>query len=169
MKQTLVRRFGGSVAVDGKELSAFPDPETLRRAGRDGLEEAIQNRRKADYLDSVAVAFEGADEGWLRTGPYDEVYDWLTSIRGIGGWSANFVMLRGLGRMERLSEVGAKLVEAVRQVYGPSEGDIDEDRVGQLAAPYGPFQGYWAYYLRINAEFPSDFTRSSPPGSWMSM
>ncbi len=93
------------------------------------------------------------DEQWLRVAPYDEVHDWLTNIKGIGVWSANFIMIRGLGRMEELSNIEPQLALDVARIYAGKEESISNEEVCQIAEKYGNWKGYWAYYLRIYSEF----------------
>jgi len=117
------------------------------------LPELVPNKRKAEYISAVGEAFCNVDEQWLREAPYDEVHEWLTNIRGIGDWSANFVMIRGLGRMEELSNIEPQLALDVARIYAGKDEPIKNEDVCQIAEKYGIWKGYWAYYLRIYSEF----------------
>ncbi len=137
-------QFGASLALDGSTYSAFPDAARILDHA-DELDAVVTNQRKANYLRSAAHAFAQVDETWLRTAPYDAVEAWLLAIKGIGAWSASFVLIRGLGRMERVPITEGRLLEAVRKVYGR---DLSEQQVLDLGARYGAYQGYWSHYLR---------------------
>ena len=146
LKQRLVAHFGAALVVDGADYAAFPEAETLATAGRDELAALLRNERKASYLHAIATAFAAVDEDWLRTGPYEQVRDWLLAIDGVGPWSANFVLIRGLGRMDTVATPEKELLAAARTVYGP---DITPDALLDLArAVYGDHAGYWSFYLR---------------------
>lgn len=148
MKEALVERFGGRLAVDGVEHRAFPEPARLAAVAPDELATVIGNGRKAGYLHAAATAFDTVDEAFLRTAGYDEVEAWLRRIPGIGAWSAAFVLLRGLGRTERVVVANeARLLEAVSGVYGQGR-PLTPAAASRIAARYGPWQGYWAHYLR---------------------
>jgi DNA-3-methyladenine glycosylase II len=147
-KQRLTERFGGSVALDGVEYWAFPDAARLAMAGPDALLELVGNERRARYLQAVAEAFATTDEGWLRAAPWDDVYHWLRDIDGIGPWSATFVMVRGIGRMERLPVGETRLAEVAARVYDHGDRAATDDEIAAFAAPYGDQRGYWAHYLR---------------------
>ena len=71
----------------------------------------------------------------------------LLSLPGIGPGSATFVLIRGLGRMDRLSD-DAELLRAATSVYGH---EVDADEAAVLASRYAPMPGYWAHYLRAAA------------------
>jgi len=152
MKENIVRKAGGQIKVKGIEYYSFPEASNLVAASAD-LAEMVPNKRKAEYLSSVAEAFSLVDEQWLRVAPYDEVHDWLTDIKGIGDWSANFVLIRGLGRMEELSNVEPRLAFDVAKIYAGKDEQMDNEEVCKIAEKYGKWKGYWAYYLRIYAEF----------------
>jgi DNA-3-methyladenine glycosylase II len=146
LRQALMERYGGTLTVDGVTFRAFPTAERLATAGPDELLDILPTLRKAPYLHGVARAFDDVDEGWLRAAPYDEVYAWLRAIPGIGEWSAAFILIRGLGRMERISNEVA-LLRAAERVYGPRAAT--PQGFARIAATYGPYQGYWGHYLRV--------------------
>jgi len=108
------------------------------------LPEFVPNKRKKEYLSEVTEAFSKVDEKWLRTAPYNEVHDWLTDIKGIGNWSANFIMIRGLGRMEELSNIEPQLASDVARIYAGKNEQISNDEVCRIAEKYGEWKGYWA-------------------------
>jgi DNA-3-methyladenine glycosylase II len=110
------------------------------------LLELSGNQRRAEYLQAIATAFSGADETWLRAAPYAEVEAWLRGIKGLGAWSAAFVMLRGLGRMEQLPVGEARLGDATSKVYGRALSDTE---LVAIAERYGAYRGYWAHYMRV--------------------
>jgi DNA-3-methyladenine glycosylase II len=148
LKQALVECFGAHLTINGQRYSAFPEPERLAAADSAELLELVGNPRRAEYLQAVSAAFAGADEAWLRVAPYAEVEAWLRAIKGLGAWSATFVLLRGLGRLEQLPVGEARLSEAAAKVYGRALLDTE---LAALAERYGAYRGYWAHYLRVGA------------------
>jgi 3-methyladenine DNA glycosylase/8-oxoguanine DNA glycosylase len=58
------------------------------------------------------------------------------------------VMLRGLGRMERLPSGERKFLAAIGLHYNRA-GPVSEREAALLAARYAAYQGYWAHYLRV--------------------
>ncbi len=144
LKARLSDQLGESLTVKGVTHTAFPDAPRLLERARD-LDAIVANQRKADYLRAAAQAFAAVDETWLRNAPYADVEAWLLAIKGIGAWSANFILIRGLGRMDRVPITEGRMLDAVRKVYG---ADLGEQDVIELGAHYGDYQGYWAHYLR---------------------
>jgi DNA-3-methyladenine glycosylase II len=152
IKQAIIAEYTEALEVDGISYTAFPEPADFLALDAGRLNELIGNERKASYLSAVIDAFADVDENFLRTGDYDEVKTWLTNIKGIGDWSAAFVMIRGLGRMESMqvddedSLFTKEMMRAAKKVYG----DLSFEQFQQKAKHYGEWQGYWAHYLRAS-------------------
>ncbi|PNY79336.1 DNA-3-methyladenine glycosylase family protein [Deinococcus koreensis] len=150
MKRRLVEVYGGSVQTPDGALRAFPEPADLVRASAAELAGLLHNSRKGDALAAAAQAFGQVNEAWLRQEPYDEVKAWLCRIRGIGPWSATFVLLRGLGRMDNLplddpgNVLTREMMSAATKMYGP----LSVQALRERACHYGVWQGYWGHYLR---------------------
>ncbi|MBV9231945.1 MAG: DNA-3-methyladenine glycosylase 2 family protein [Chloroflexi bacterium] len=142
MKQALVKRYGGSITVEGKVYWAFPEIESLIAVSREEFAALIKNERCAQYLCEVTNALSTLNEEFLRTAPYDEAEHALRKVKGIGQWSAAFILLRGLGRMERLLFNLKPFLEALPKVYGLGV------TMEQLSHRYGPWFGYWGLYFR---------------------
>lgn len=150
IKGSLMERYGGSLEVGGTAYPAFPEPDRIAVVTTDELVNTVRNERRATYLSEAAAAFAGVDDEFLRTASYDEVEAWLRCIRGIGEWSASFILLRGLGRTERLPRGEARLLEAASRVYGGGLR-LDDEAVRRLGERYGLWQGLWAHYLRVGS------------------
>ncbi|HZY46183.1 MAG TPA: DNA-3-methyladenine glycosylase 2 family protein [Candidatus Bathyarchaeia archaeon] len=144
VKQELLERFGTSLEVKGHVYRTFPEPGQLAAASKEELKTMINHERREEYLGNVIKAFNDVDERFLRTAAYDKVEGWLKNIKGIGEWSARLILLRGLGRMEKLA-VEKRLIDAAARVYGKP---MTEQRLHVIAEKYGKWKGYWAYYLR---------------------
>jgi DNA-3-methyladenine glycosylase II len=147
-KQALIERDGSSLEVNGSVHWAFPEPIQIAVVDEGELLKLIRNERRTEYLLAVARAFNEVDEEFLKTASDEEAETWLRNIKGIGEWSATFVMVRGLGRMEHVPLTETRLVEAASKVYGYGE-ELSRKDLKRLADRYGPWQGYWAHYLRV--------------------
>jgi len=145
-KQAITEEFGTSLEVNGQRYVAFPEPYSLAYVNDGDLGAIVKNQRKTQFLIGVAKAFAEKDERFLRTAKYDEVEKWLSQIQGIGEWSSKLILLRGLGRMEKIA-VEKRLLKAASKVYGRGR-TLTQSVLDQMAEKYGPWKGYWAYYLR---------------------
>ncbi len=145
-KQAITEKFGTSLEMNGRRYVAFPEPYRLAYVNERDLGAVVKNQRKTLFLIGVAKAFAEKDERFLRTSKYDEVEKWLSQIQGIGDWSSKLILLRGLGRMEKIA-VEKRLLRAASKVYGRGR-TLTQSVLHQMAEKYGPWKGYWAYYLR---------------------
>ena len=148
MKRTMIQEFSAAVEFDGREYWPFPGAKAVVQASVEDLTRLLRNSRRAEYIHGAAVAFSEVDEGFLREGSYDEVSRWLRAIPGVGAWSAVFIMIRGLGRMERIPHGDHLLMRIAGHVYGDGR-PLPAEEVQRLADHYGDLQGYWAHYLRV--------------------
>jgi len=147
-KQALVERYGNSLEVHESVYWAFPEPFQIAVVDESELLKVIRNDRRTEYLIAIARAFSEVDEEFLKAAPDEEVEMWLRNIKGIGEWSATFIMVRGLGRMEHVPLTETRLIEAASKVYGRGE-ELSRNELKRLADKYGPWQGYWAHYIRV--------------------
>ena len=143
----LSESFGKRLELEAVTYRAFPEATQMLDNPEKRVLEATNNTRKTErFLDLIKV-FATADEDFLRTAPYAEVSKWLTNIKGIGAWSIDFIMLRGLGRYERTPWTDTGLLDAVSSVY--TQGlTISQGSARELAERYGWYQGLWAHYLK---------------------
>ncbi|WP_200942933.1 DNA-3-methyladenine glycosylase [Cellulomonas sp. Root485] len=146
-KRALIEHVGNAIEADGRTWWAFPDAEQVAGLDPAALAEVVGNERKAGFLHESARRWTAFDEQLLGTAPHDEVRDLLLGLPGIGPWSASFVMIRGLGRMESVS-ADREMLRAATRVYGHP---VDEAELARLAEPYGAWAGYWAHYLRASS------------------
>ena len=147
MKDLLVQTYGAPIQTQTSLMRSFPEPSQLSLENVKHLAKLLGNPQKAAYLHYLARAFHEVDEDFLRHAPYDQVQKWLQDIKGIGTWSATFILIRGLGRMERVPATDRRLIHAASRFYGQ---EVDRT-IPQIADQYGSWQGYWAHYLKVVA------------------
>ncbi len=147
LKQKLMLEFGSFVTVRGAELRAYPEPFQIAYETVSQLSKLLEDDYKAECINYIARAFDRIEEEFLRNAPYEEVSNWLMSLKGVSEWAANFIMLRGLGRMEKAPVVDKRLIASAAKFYG----DNIFHGISNVANQYGKWQGYWAHYLRVAA------------------
>lgn len=142
IKHAIVEQYGDSIEVDGEVYWAFPELERLAHVSLDEWMGLLHNERKAIYMSEVMKALNGVDEEFLRTAPYEKAESWLRSIKGIGEWSAVFILMRGEGRIEHMLLNMKPLLDVLLKIYGKDETMANIERT------YGQWFGYWGYYMR---------------------
>lgn len=149
-KAQVAESFGPKLNIPGEgEFIAFPEPDVIQTAGAENLLPVLKNERKVDYLLNVAQAFNTT----LRLAETEklsreELKQKLLAVKGIGEWSAEFILIRGFGRMGGLPRGEKRHEEIVSRLYNQGK-PVTEADITCFAAPYGEVQGYWAHYLRV--------------------
>lgn len=145
--ERLVADLGATCTIAAETYDCFPQPTDLDASTRPALLGATNNVRKVERLVATAAAFATLRPEELERAPYDEVFGGLMRIHGLGRWSVEFVMLRGLGRYERTpwSDTGA--LAAISRVYVPGF-TLARGSARELAERYGGSQGLWLTYLK---------------------
>jgi DNA-3-methyladenine glycosylase II len=154
MKQALVDRFSQPAVYEGRPFEAFPQADDFQPLDRHELASLLGNERRAAYLFEVIAAFLTVEDNFLLDAPYDEVKAWLLAIKGIGDWSATFVLARGLGRMQRalLEDPESTFNKGMLRAAVPVYGEVSFEELRAIAERYGIWQGYWAHFLKAYTE-----------------
>ena len=148
IRSRLVRSLGKKVLIEGKEYHAFPTPKTLAGRTVHDLRKLSFSARKAEYLTDLArkVAVGGIDLEGLRTRSNEEVISTLTSLRGFGKWSAEYLLARGLGRTEVVAGGDLGIQNLVGKYLGPGSR-VSEEELRRMMEEWGPYKRWVVFYL----------------------
>ncbi|HET9967724.1 MAG TPA: AlkA N-terminal domain-containing protein [Streptosporangiaceae bacterium] len=147
----LARRFGPAIA--GPVIRyGFPAPDRLADAEPAELRALGFSTAKARTIIAVArqVAAGALDLEALRDASDDRAMGILLGLPGIGRWSAEYVMLRGLSRYHVLpgDDVGAR--NNLRRRFGLAE-DAGYDAVASLSRRWQPYAGLVYFHLLLDS------------------
>jgi 3-methyladenine DNA glycosylase/8-oxoguanine DNA glycosylase len=130
--------YGGRIPVPADFMQAADEP--LRAAGL--------SRQKMRYLRELAAAFaEGRLEGrrLARLGD-DEIIEAVTTVHGIGVWTAHMLLIFSLGRPDILPVGDYGVRKAMQQLYRLRELP-KPPKMEQVAAAWRPYRSIAAWYL----------------------
>jgi DNA-3-methyladenine glycosylase II len=143
IKLGLAQRLGAEVEAGGQRLNAFPLPQRLVDLGEaPGL-----SAEKVVRLRGVAeAALDGRlDAKRLQAQPFDEALATLRTIRGIGEWSSQHILLRGAGVADAVPLADPRTRVAIRAAYDlPAEPSDDE--LASIADAWRPYR-MWGFVL----------------------
>jgi DNA-3-methyladenine glycosylase II len=148
LKKTLVEMAGGQFVRGEVPYYSFPDARAIAALEYTDLTQKQFSRRKAEYLiDFARKVVEGSVSLNLEpvTDPV-QVTEYLTRIRGIGRWTAEYALMRGLGYPDALPAADIGLRNAVKEVYG-MEKQPDEETVRQIGNRWVGWRSWVAFYL----------------------
>ncbi|HLA89500.1 MAG TPA: DNA-3-methyladenine glycosylase [Gemmatimonadaceae bacterium] len=143
--QRVLALYGGRAPTPA-ELAKTSDPK-LRAAGLSG--------RKSEYVRELAahaarrtIAIER-----LHEMSDDDVMATLVSVRGIGRWTAQMVLMFRLGRPDVLPELDLGVQKAVQRLYRLRALPTPE-KLQKLGAKWAPWRTIASWYLWRSLELP---------------
>jgi len=100
IRTLLIETHGPRQTFDGETYYAFPRPETLAALRVEDLRGLKLSQRKAEYVHGIACAALDDPEGMegLHRMDDESVIQHVTSMRGVGQWTAQWLLIRALGR-----------------------------------------------------------------------
>jgi DNA-3-methyladenine glycosylase II len=82
----------------------------------------------------------------LRTRSNEEVISTLTSLRGFGKWSAEYLLARGLGRTEVVAGGDLGIQNLVGKYLGRGSR-VSEEELRRMMEEWGPYKRWVVFYL----------------------
>jgi DNA-3-methyladenine glycosylase II len=151
LERKLIKKFGDSVSLEGEDHYAYPTPKSLAAASVEDLRQCGLSQKKAEYIQAVSMLIteEKLDLEQLKhSESADDIIRELDSIRGIGVWTAELTMIRGMQRLEALPADDLGLRRTISHYYCGGKA-ITSAEARQIAKGWGKWKGLAAYYLIV--------------------
>jgi len=153
IRTLLIETYGPSSifeeeSVDGSPFFAFPRPDALAAAPVEELRGKKLSWRKAEYVQGVAAEFAGGadmEREALEGLDDEEVVKRVIQLRGVGRWTAQWLLIRALGRPDALPLGDLALRRVVSQLYFEGE-PVDDAQVERFCIPWSPWRSYATVY-----------------------
>ena len=157
--ETLMRSIVGqqisvkaAASVWQKIIILFDDikPDNILLAGFENLKSCGLSKQKAQYIINIAEHFQShniSDESYWQDRDYLNVYKELTSIKGVGPWTAEmFGMFYLLERdIFPLKDLG--ILKAINQLYCVDGVPLRIDQVIAISDRWKPYRTVACWYL----------------------
>jgi DNA-3-methyladenine glycosylase II len=148
----LTAAHGRPVIQDPAGPRAFPDPDQLASLQPDELRRHGFSATKARTIVETARAIVagGLDLECLEQLDDAEAIERLTRLRGIGRWTAEYVLLRGLGRLNIFpgDDVGAH--NKLKRFFD-IDTELGYESVKRLVARWHPYAGMVYFHLLLES------------------
>ena len=148
----LTANYGQQVPDHRAGQHAFPGPDEIAALEPNELKRLGFSANKARTIIEIARANVTGrlDLEGLETFDDTGVRERLTSLRGIGRWTAEYVLLRGLGRLHVFpgDDVGAH--NKLRRLFG-LDTPLDYETVQELVARWQPYAGVVYFHLLLDS------------------
>jgi len=151
IERRFTRTFGDTLRLEGRRYCAFPTPERLAEASLEELRACGLSQRKAEYIKGIARGVTGGGLDLEHHGPEEEtaaLIRLLTGIRGVGVWTAELALLRGLSRLDAIPADDLGVRRAISRYYSRASR-IDTAGARRIAEAWGEWRGLAAYYLLV--------------------
>ena len=114
------------------------DPQVLRDVGL--------SRQKTDYVKNIAEAFveRGYSRAYFADMTDDEVRAELTSIKGVGEWTANMQLMFSLGRPDVFPVGDLGIRQGIEALVGE---ELTRSEMVEIAERWAPYRSYASLYL----------------------
>ncbi len=146
----MIKTFGDSLQLDNMTYYAFPTPEKLSKLKRDDLRGVGLSFRKAEYVVGLSENIVNGEldlEG-LKSMDTMEIIDELLNIRGIGVWTAELAVIRGLHRLVVVPADDIGLRRIVSHYYNDGK-PVSSDELIEIAKIWGEWSGLAIFYLVV--------------------
>ncbi|MEK4304652.1 DNA-3-methyladenine glycosylase family protein [Oceanobacillus sp. FSL K6-0251] len=149
LKRQFVEKFGEHLDYNGKNYWIFPLYEKISKLTAEDMADIKMTKRKREYIIGVAKLMANGDlskENLLHVDDLKQAEKELIRIRGIGPWTANYVLMRCLRYPDAFPIDDVGLINAIQFVKGmerkPTKAEIRE-----LSAAWSTWEAYATFYL----------------------
>ncbi len=148
LRARIVSEYGASANIGGETYRAFPLPEQLARAGVGDLRRLQLSQSKAETLRGLATTFAKGElsQAELDELPDEAVIDRLVQVKGVGTWTAETVLLRGLGRLDAFPAGDLGVVKYLAQGLLQRPAPASEKEMRSYAERWRPYRGFALVY-----------------------
>lgn len=149
LKRRFVETFGRAIEADGVTHYLFPSAERVAGLEPEALRGLKIPARKSEYIIGIARLIADGDltrEGLLALGGDRAIEHRLTAIRGIGPWTANYVLMRCLRSPDAYPAADVGLHNALKLVAGMDRKPTLPE-VEAFAEPWKGWRAYATFYL----------------------
>lgn len=149
LKRRFVELFGKSVEWEGKKYWIFPAPEDISSISVGDLADLKMTIKKCEYLIGVAKALvkeELTKDMLIESGDFKKAEKMLVNIRGIGPWTANYVLMRCLRFPTAFPIDDVGLHNSIKLILEREEKPSKEE-ILKFSSSWTNWESYATFYL----------------------
>jgi DNA-3-methyladenine glycosylase II len=149
LKRRLVESFGRYVEYEGEFYWIFPTPEAIAKLTVSDLASLRMTVKKCEFLIGIAQLLESGEltkEQLLKIGSVKAAEKMLVKIRGIGPWTANYVLMRCLRFPSAFPIDDVGLQNAIKLQLGMDKKPTKEELI-KHSANWTGWESYATFYL----------------------
>lgn len=147
----IVKTFGNTLDINGDIYYAFPTPQALASTTIEQIRKCGLSQRKSEYITSISklVADKKLDLDRLKLiDDTKEIIRELDEVRGIGVWTAELTMLRGMHRLEVIPADDLGVRRCISHYYY-NDRKISARETRMIAEKWGRWKGLARFYIIV--------------------
>ena len=148
IRTLLIETFGPSAEFDGETYYAFPRPASIWASSPAELHTMKLTQRKSEYVYGLAGSVLDPEMGLERLEELTdrEIVEKLVALRGVGMWTAQWALIRAVGRPDALPLGDLALRRVVSRLFMDGE-NVNDAKVEEIAQRWSPYRTYATVYL----------------------
>jgi DNA-3-methyladenine glycosylase II len=156
LKRAMVEKYGTEVNTGTQILHAFPGADILAEISADELREMQFSRQKAAYIINAAAAFRDGllSKKALWDLPTEDKIAALTALKGVGRWTANYVVMKSLNDTTGVPHGDVGLLKALED-HQLISSRKDAAAVDEVFRYFAGWESYLVHYLWRSLAIPT--------------
>jgi DNA-3-methyladenine glycosylase II len=148
LKKQFVERFGDSIEWNGKKYWIFPSYERIAQLTPADLADIKMTVKKSEYIIGIAglMARGELSKEKLMKMSFKDAEKNLIKIRGIGPWTANYVLMRCLRYPSAFPIDDVGLINSIKTLRNMDRKPT-KDEILELSIPWKNWESYATFYL----------------------
>ncbi|WP_028400245.1 DNA glycosylase [Ectobacillus panaciterrae] len=148
LKKQFVERFGDSLEWNGKKYWVFPSYKRIAELTPLDLADIKMTVKKSEYIIGIArlMASGKLSKEQLMKMNFKDVEKNLIKIRGIGPWTANYVLMRCLRFPTAFPIDDVGLINSIK-ILRNMDRKPTKDEILEISIPWKNWESYATFYL----------------------
>ncbi len=148
LKKRLVENFGQKIEFEGKDFFLFPTAKVISKLTEDDLRPHQFSRSKIKYLTGVAKAIDSGEisKKMLLELPYEAAKVKLIEHKGVGNWTADYVLMKCLRYPDALPITDVGVHNAIKKELNLEQKPSIES-IEEMAKNWNGWKSYATFYL----------------------
>ncbi|WP_312506669.1 DNA-3-methyladenine glycosylase [Lysinibacillus sp.] len=148
LKRQFVEKYGDSVEWNGKKYWVFPSYEQIAQLTPTDLADIKMTVKKSEYIIGIAklMADAALSREQLMNMSFKDAEKSLLKIRGIGPWTANYVLMRCLRFQTAFPIDDVGLINSIKLIRNMDRKPT-KDEIVELSCPWKNWESYATFYL----------------------
>ena len=151
LERRLIKTFGKALRLDGEVYYAYPAPKEFASARLEQLRRCGLSQKKAEYIKEASrMIVDGRLnlEGFKRYDDVQKIISELDKMRGIGVWTAELTIVRGMRKLDVVPADDLGLRRVISHHYCGGK-KISGTEARKVAEKWGKWKGLATFYLII--------------------